>query len=103
MSITAAIVLYAVLWFLVFLVVLPIRETSQAEAGKIVPGTPAGAPAGENVGRKARLTTLIAAGLWLVLAGVLISGVIGIEDLDWFHRMGPGGGWYGTGAAPGAS
>ena len=52
MSITAIIVVFAVTWFMVFFIVLPIRFVSQAEAGSVVPGTPAGAPAEENVRRK---------------------------------------------------
>ena len=96
MSITSAVVLFAVLWFLTFFVVLPIRFQSQAEAGSVVPGTPASAPSTEMVGRKARLTTLITIGLWCVIAGIIVSGWITVQDLDWFHRMGPGGGWYGV-------
>ncbi len=41
MTITAAIVLFAVIWFLVFFCVLPFRFESQAEAGSVTPGTPA--------------------------------------------------------------
>lgn len=82
MSITSAIVLYAVTWFMVFFIVLPIRFVSQGDAGKVVPGTPAGAPATDIVARKARITTVIAAAVWVVLAGIILSGVISIEDID---------------------
>ncbi|WP_126974532.1 DUF1467 family protein [Frigidibacter oleivorans] len=94
MTITAAVVLYAVCWFMTLFVVLPLRFTTQAEAGEVVPGTPASAPAGAVVGRKARLTTIWATGIWAVLAAVILSGAVTVQDLDWFHRMGPGGGWY---------
>lgn len=93
MSITAALVLFAVIWFMVFFIVLPIRFRSQSDAGEVVPGTPASAPADAMVGRKARITTLIAVILWCVIAGIIVSGAITVQDLDWFHRMGPGGGW----------
>lgn len=89
MSITSAIVLFAVIWFLLFLIILPLRLTTQGEAGEVVPGTHASAPADAQVGRKAKITTLIAVVLWAVLAAVLISGVISVRDFDWFHRMGP--------------
>jgi predicted secreted protein len=82
MSITAAIVLYAVTWFMVFFIVLPIRFVSQGDTGEVVPGTPKSAPATEMVGRKARLTTVIAAGVWVVLSGIILSGVITVRDLD---------------------
>jgi len=89
MTITAAFVLYAVTWFMTFFVVLPLRTVSQAEADHVEPGTPPGAPAQEIVGRKARLTTLIATPIWAVISGIILSGWITLADLDWFGRMGP--------------
>jgi predicted secreted protein len=90
MTITAAIVLFAVTWFMVFFVVLPLNLTTQGDAGKIEPGTPAAAPAGFVVARKARLTTLIALVVWAALCAVILSGAITVRDLDLFGRMGPG-------------
>ena len=72
-----------------FFVVLPIRVQAQHEAGTIVPGTPAGAPAGFVVKRKAIQTTLYATIIWAVLAGVIVSGMITVRDLDFLGRMGP--------------
>ena len=89
MTITGAIVLYAVTWFMVFFVVLPLRMTAQSDTDDVVPGTPRGAPAQEIVGRKARLTTLIATPLWVALCGIILSGWISVADFDWFHRIGP--------------
>jgi predicted secreted protein len=87
MTITGALVVYAVTWFMVFFIVLQIRMTAQSDTDHVVPGTPPGAPAQEIVGRKARLTTLIATVLWLVICAIILSGWITIEDLDWFGRM----------------
>lgn len=89
MTITAAFVMYAVTWFMTFFVVLQIRPQSQRDAGEVEPGTPPGAPAGEIVGRKAKLTTLIATPIWAVICGIILSGWITLADLDWFGRMGP--------------
>lgn len=89
MTITAAIVLYMVIWFMVFFVVLPLRLQSQAEAGEVVPGTPASAPAHAGVKRKALIATLVGTVLWAVVAGIILSGLIGVRDIDWFGRMGP--------------
>lgn len=89
MSITAAIVVYAVTWFMVFFIVLQVRVTAQGDTGSVVPGTPRGAPAQEIVGRKARITTLIATVVWAVICGIILSGWITIHDLDWFGRMSP--------------
>ena len=87
MGVTSAIVLFAVIWFMVFFVVLPLRLTTQGDAGEIIPGTHAGAPMDAQIKRKARITTIWAAGLWVVIAGVIFSGAISVRDLDWFNRM----------------
>lgn len=82
MSITGAIVLYATTWFLVFFIVLPLRFESQGDAGEVMPGTPASAPSGHVVARKAKITTLVALVVWAVIAAVILSGRIGIRDID---------------------
>ena len=87
MTITGAIVLYSVTWFMVFFCVLPLRFTSQADAGTVVPGTPRSAPATEVVGRKARITTLVATVIWAAICAVILWGGIGIDDLDVFGIM----------------
>lgn len=84
---TSAFVLFAVIWFMVFFVVLPLRMVTQGEAGEIVPGTHASAPADAQLKRKAKITTLWAIGLWIVIAGTILSGMITVRDLDWFQRM----------------
>jgi predicted secreted protein len=89
MTITAALVLFAVIWFMTFFIVLPLNLTTQGDAGEVVPGTPPAAPAGFVVKRKAVITTWIALALWVVIAGVILSGAITVRDLDWFGRMGP--------------
>jgi predicted secreted protein len=82
MSVTSMIVVYAVTWFMVFFIVLPLRFVSQADAGSVVPGTPASAPAGEVVRRKAWITTIAATLVWAVICGVILSGWISVRDFD---------------------
>ncbi|MCR9087305.1 MAG: DUF1467 family protein [Rhodobacteraceae bacterium] len=89
MSITSAIVLFAVIWFMVFFVVLPLRLTTQGEAGKVVPGTHASAPADPQLKRKVRTTTVWALGLWILIGGTILSGVITVRDFDVMGRMPP--------------
>ena len=95
MGITSAFVLFAVIWTLVFLIALPIRVQTQGDLGEIVPGTHAGAPEVHNIGKKARITTVISLVLWAIISGIILSGVISVRDIDWFNRMGaeaPAGG-----------
>lgn len=89
MSITGGIVLFAVIWFLVFFIVLQIRPGSQAESGSVEPGTPPGAPADAQIGRKARIATMITVVIWAAIATILLTGAITLRDIDWFDRLGP--------------
>ena len=89
MTITAAIVLYAVIWFLALFVALPIGEKSQSEAGDVVPGTPASAPVDPMLKRKLIWVTVITTLLWALLCGVILSGILSVRDFDIFNRMGP--------------
>ncbi|MCL7464442.1 DUF1467 family protein [Phaeovulum sp. NW3] len=88
MNLTGGIVLFAVIWFMVFFIVLPIRFRSQEEAGEVVPGTPPSAPADAQIGKKARITTLIAIVLWAIIATIILSGMITLRDIDWFNQLG---------------
>lgn len=83
----SAIVLFAVVWAMVFFIVLPLRMVSQGDAGEIVPGTHASAPADAQIGRKAKITTLWALPIWAIIAGTILSGAISVRDIDWFERM----------------
>ena len=89
MSITSAIVLFAVIWFLTFLIVLPIRLKTQGDVGEIVPGTHAGAPHDPQIRRRAKITTGITIVLWILIGGTILSGKITIRDLDIRGVMGP--------------
>ncbi len=89
MAITSAIVLFAVIWFMTFFVALPIRLKTQGDAGEIVPGTHAGAPAVHNLRKKALITTAVAVVIWAIVVAIILSGAISVRDLDWFNRMEP--------------
>ncbi len=89
MAVTSALVLLAVIWFLVLFVVLPLDLRTQGEDGDIVPGTPGSAPTNLRLGRKLRLVTLISLPIWVALCAVIVTGVITVEDFDLFRRFGP--------------
>ena len=89
MNVVSAIVLFAVIWFMVLFVVLPLRLKTQGDVGERLVGTHAGSPAtGFSMKRKVRLTTLVALVVWAVVAGVIVWGGITVEDIDVFGRMG---------------
>jgi predicted secreted protein len=87
MSVTGAIVLFVVLWFMMMFIILPIRARSQADAGEVVPGTPEGAPANFRLGRTALIVTLWALLVWAISVGIILSGWISVQDLDWMNVL----------------
>lgn len=87
MNPVSAVVLWLVFWFMTLFVVLPLRLQSQDEAGDVVPGTPGSAPVNPNLKRKFILVTIVATVLWIPVVFVIVSGVITVEDIDFFHRM----------------
>lgn len=87
MTITGALILFSVTWFMVFLCILPTRQVSQAAAGQVVPGSAASAPVDPQIGRKARITTIITLILWVLMCGIILSGWVSIRDTDVFHLL----------------
>ncbi|MDD2870050.1 DUF1467 family protein [Neomegalonema sp.] len=67
MAVTSAIVMFAVIWWLALLCILPFNTRSQEEAGEVVPGTPSSAPENPRIGRTMLWTTGLTVVLWSAL------------------------------------
>jgi predicted secreted protein len=89
MTITSALVLFSVIWFMTFLCVIPIRLQTQGDVGHVVPGTQAGAPEHHSLKKKAWITTGITVVLWGIISAIIFSGMVTIRDIDLYHRMAP--------------
>tara|TARA_B100000575_G_scaffold206262_1_gene167651 strand:+ start:186 stop:470 length:285 start_codon:yes stop_codon:yes gene_type:complete len=87
MSVTSAFVLFAVIWFLTFLVVIPFKIKTQGDLGVVLKGTQAGAPEVHDLRRKAIITTGVSLILWLFITILILSEIVTIEDIDLFGRM----------------
>ncbi len=87
MTITAAIVLFAVIWFLTLFVVLPIGLRTQGEDGEVVPGTPSSAPSHPGLRRKFFWVTAITLAIWLPLCAFILWGGVSVRDIDVWGRM----------------
>lgn len=75
-SVSTALAIYFVLWWVVLFAVLPFGVRSQMENGEKIAGTDPGAPSAARMGRKLLWTTVIsavifAAGMWAFRAGYL--------------------------------
>jgi predicted secreted protein len=90
MGIVTGIVLYAIIWFMTLLVALQVRVTSQDEAGERVAGTHGSAPADAQLKTRIKWTSLVAAGIWAVVAVIIIFELVTLEDIDLFTRFGMG-------------
>jgi len=87
MTITGAFVLFAVIWSMTMFVVLPLGLRTHGDEGTEDADTPAFTPLNANIKAKVKRTTLITLALWIPLCAVIMSGVIGIEDIDFYGRM----------------
>ena len=66
MTITASIVLFAIFWFILLFVTLPLKIKTQQEAGKQTPGTPPSAPEDPQIKTKMLWVTVVAFFLWII-------------------------------------
>ncbi|PWK60706.1 DUF1467 family protein [Roseicyclus mahoneyensis] len=90
MGVVTGIVLYAIIWFMTLFVVLQVGVTSQSDTGERVMGTHGSAPVNPQLKRRFLVTSGVAAGIWAVIAGVILSGAVTIDDIDLFTRFGMG-------------
>ena len=65
MTITSAIVLLSVYWFIILFIILPINITTQNDERNIIEGTAPSSPVNPNLKRKFSITTLVSVILWI--------------------------------------
>ncbi len=87
MSITTAIAIYFLIWWIVLFAVLPFGVRSQHESGDVVAGTEPGAPALPRLGAKLFWTTFIASVVFAICYVVYVNRLIGLDDLAALLRV----------------
>ena len=65
MTITSAIVLLSVYWFIILFIVLPINVTTQNDERNVIEGTAPSSPINPNLKRKFSITTIVSFILWI--------------------------------------
>ena len=65
MTITSAIVLLSVYWFITLFIVLPINVTTQTDERDVIEGTAPSSPINPNLKRKFSITTIVSIILWI--------------------------------------
>lgn len=79
-SITSALAIYFVMWWMILFAILPIGVKTQDEAGDVTPGTVPSAPENPMLVRKALITTGVAAIVFAVFVAITRSG-LSIKDI----------------------
>ncbi len=85
----SGLVLFLVIWFMTFLVILPIRIQTQGDLGEVIPGTHAGSPEHHHLRKKMWITTGVAFVLWAIVATLMLTGTVTLDDVDLYSRFGP--------------
>ena len=81
-TISTALAIYFVIWWLSLFVILPFGVRSQHEDGVGAPGTDPGAPIASRMGRKVIWTTVMSAVIFTVAMLAYNAGLLSIERLS---------------------
>jgi len=81
MNIGGMVVIFVILWWCVFFAILPMGIKGHAETGEeLVKGGDTGAPVNPDLKRKAVKTTIVTFVLWLIVCGIILSGIINFRE-----------------------
>ena len=87
MTISAAFVLFAVIWFLTLFILLPLNIRTQNDHGKISKGTAPSAPLNPRLKSKMFWTTIITVLIWVPVCATIISGLVTISDINFYDKL----------------
>jgi predicted secreted protein len=80
-------VVFLIIWWTVLFVVLPLGIKGQAEENDILEGSEPGAPVDSNIKGKFILTTKMAVIVWILVCGLIMSGLVNWDMFGaWFNR-----------------
>jgi predicted secreted protein len=82
MNIPFALALYFLIWWTLLFAVLPIaRAKTQGEVGRVVPGTPEGAPSRLVIGRIVLINSIVAAIVFAIVVWAMNRYIVPIGDV----------------------
>ena len=81
MTVTTAVAIFFLIWWIVLFAVLPWGVRSQHEGGEMAPGTDPGAPRVPGSGRKLVWTTLVAVVVYAGCYVVYVERLVTLEGL----------------------
>ena len=83
MTVSASIVLFAVIWFMTLFIVLPIKLKSQRDDGDVVPGTHASAPSDPQLKKRAIWVSIIAVIIWVPTVYAISTGLLSLDTFSY--------------------
>jgi predicted secreted protein len=86
MSLTLGVALYFIIWWTVLFAVLPFGVRTQAEEGRVVPGTPESAPVRPQLIRIFLINSMVATVVFACVWGAIVYRLIPIEDVPVLTR-----------------
>ena len=87
MSVTTAIAIYFLIWWITLFAVLPFGVHRQDEDGAIAPGTDPGAPAIPRLGLKLLATTVVASVIFGICYLVYVNRLLPLDTLAAWLRL----------------
>ena len=82
MDLVTGILSFIVIWWISLFVVLPFGARSQIDDGHVTHGTEPGAPAKNNMVKKALITTLLASIIWLTIFAAIELELFSLVPID---------------------
>lgn len=87
MSMTFAIAIYFIVWWMTLFAVLPFNVRTQDEAGEVVPGTPGSAPSRPRFLRIIVMNTLVASVVFAIVWSIIIYQWIDLDLMNIDQRV----------------
>ena len=89
MTLSFALAIYAIIWWIVLFAMLPIGVRTQEEEGEVAPGTAESAPHMPKLLPKMLATTVVASVVFAVVYVIIVHRVITLDQIPFLPRYEP--------------
>ena len=89
MSLSFALAIYAIIWWIVLFAILPIGIRTQEEEGDVSPGSAESAPHAPRLLAKMLATTVVASIIFAVVYVIIVHKVITLDQIPFLPRYEP--------------
>ena len=89
MSLSFALAIYAIIWWIVLFAILPIGVRTQEEEGDVSPGSAESAPHAPRLLAKMLATTVVASIIFAVVYVIIVHKVITLDQIPFLPRYQP--------------